>query len=75
MHHYRKTLKTYATHNAKDKVLTGCTFCNELGQSRIVYENDTMFLIPNRVSYDMFEGRRVLEHFMVIPKRHVETLR
>lgn len=74
MHHYRKTLKTYATHNAKDKASTGCTFCNEIGQSRIVHENDTMFIIPNRVSYDMFEGRRVLEHFMVIPKRHAETL-
>ena len=75
MHHYRKTLKTYATHNAKDKVSSGCTFCREIAdKSRVIYENDTMFIIPNRVSYDMFEGRRVLEHYMVIPKRHVETL-
>jgi diadenosine tetraphosphate (Ap4A) HIT family hydrolase len=74
MHHYRKTIKTYAAHNAKDKVSSGCTFCKEVGQARVIYENDTMFIIPNRVAYDMFEGRRVLEHLMVIPKRHVETL-
>jgi diadenosine tetraphosphate (Ap4A) HIT family hydrolase len=74
MHHYRKTIKDYSAHNAKDKVSSGCTLCKEVGQARVVYENDTMFIIPNRVSYDMFEGRRVLEHFMVIPKRHVETL-
>jgi diadenosine tetraphosphate (Ap4A) HIT family hydrolase len=33
-----------------------------------------MYIIPNRVAYDMFEGRRVIDHLMVIPKRHVDTL-
>ncbi|HSW92064.1 MAG TPA: HIT domain-containing protein [Candidatus Saccharimonadales bacterium] len=74
MHHYRKTIKSYASHNEEDKVSSGCTFCKEVGGKRITYENETMYLMANRVSYDMFEGRRVLDHLMVIPKRHVETL-
>ena len=34
-----------------------------------------MDLVPNRVSYDVFEGRRVLDHLLIIPKRHLETLK
>lgn len=33
-----------------------------------------MYIMPNRVSYDLFEERRVTDHLMVVPKRHVETL-
>jgi len=33
-----------------------------------------MYIIKNRVSYDLFEGRRVLNHLMVVPKRHVTTI-
>lgn len=34
-----------------------------------------MFVVKNRVSYDMFEGKKVLDHVMVIPKTHHESLR
>ena len=74
MHHYRKTKKRYAVYNAGDKASSGCTFCKEVGGPKVLFENDTMFVIPNRVSYDMFEGRRVTDHLMVIPKRHSETI-
>jgi len=74
MLHYRKTIQEYRTHNKADDVRSVCTFCNEVGGARITSQNETMFVLPNRVSYDMFEGRRVIEHLMVIPKRHVETL-
>jgi diadenosine tetraphosphate (Ap4A) HIT family hydrolase len=75
MLHYRKTSKKYSKLNKNDKSLSGCTFCKEIGGPRIVKENNTMFVIANRVSYDMFEGRRVTDHYMVIPKRHVESLK
>jgi len=74
MHHYRKTLKQYSAFNAKDATIAACGLCREGSGERIIRQNDTMFVIPNRVSYDMFEGRRVKDHLMVIPKRHVETL-
>ncbi len=35
-------------------------------------KNDTMYVIPNRTHYDLFEGRRVLDHLLLLPKRHAE---
>jgi diadenosine tetraphosphate (Ap4A) HIT family hydrolase len=73
MYHYRKTRTTYRQHNANDKSLTACTFCSELDTSaNITKDGKTMFVLPNRVSYDIFEGRRVTSHLMIIPKRHVK---
>lgn len=72
MLHYRKTKLTYNRHRTNDQTLTVCAFC-DIANEHIVAENDTMFVIPNRVSYDMFEGRRVVDHVMVIPKLHRES--
>lgn len=74
MYHYRKTIKEYRRQNASDKHLSDCTFCVKGNTADPVDENDTMRVIPNRVSYDLFEGRRVEDHLMIIPKRHIETL-
>ncbi|MDX2775916.1 hypothetical protein PV379_00915 [Streptomyces caniscabiei] len=74
MHHYRKTIKQYQALNEGDKAMEGCTFCREVGGPKIRRETATMFIIPNRVKYDMFEGRRVLDHLMVIPKRHLGSI-
>jgi diadenosine tetraphosphate (Ap4A) HIT family hydrolase len=74
MYHYRKTRSTYAKHNAGDKNTDVCTFCNELSKGdKILEEGKTMFVLPNRVSYDVFEGRKVTDHLMIIPKRHIDT--
>jgi diadenosine tetraphosphate (Ap4A) HIT family hydrolase len=76
MQHYRKTYKKqYLAFNAGDRASSGCTFCKEVGGAKIVQETETMFVIPNRVAYDMFEGRRVIDHLMVIPKHHRTTIR
>lgn len=76
MRHYRKTLRTYAKMNASDKNLTTCTLCHDFASAkeRIISENDTMFVVANRVAYDIFEGQRVTDHLMVIPKRHAESI-
>lgn len=74
MHHFRKTKQTYAKLNVGDTKQPVCTFCSEDIRPRIVAENGTMVMIPNRVSYDIFEGRRVSDHLMILPKRHLETL-
>lgn len=75
MYHYRKTRRTYSRHNSSDRKRTGCTFCNSFEEgANVVYEGETMVIVPNRVSYDLFEGRTVTEHYMVIPKRHIESL-
>lgn len=76
MRHYRKTLKQYASKNAGDKKIPGCSYCNDYKNKtyKLVSEGKTMVLVHNRVMYDMFEGQRVTENLMVIPVRHVESL-
>ena len=75
MRHYRKTLRQYAKFNSGDNKLSACTFCNQYKvRKNILSESETMFIIPNRVKYDMFEGQRVRDHLMVIPKRHLESI-
>jgi len=52
-----------------------CAFCSDENlQSRVVEKTATMIVIPNRVSYDIFEGRKVETHLMVLPIRHVESI-
>ena len=73
MYHYRKTRTTYNKHNKADVTLQECTFCRDQGDN-VIAENDTMYVIPNRVSYDVFESMHVIDHLMVIPKKHHETM-
>ena len=73
MYHYRKTRQHYKKLNKADKEKDGCPFCRDLS-GEIVAESATMVVIPNRVSYDFFEGRSVLDHLMIIPKRHAESI-
>lgn len=74
MHHYRKTKAVYVTHNSSDAVIDRCTFCDIKLREMILHENETMYVVANRVSYDMFEDRKVTDHLMVIPKRHHDSL-
>jgi diadenosine tetraphosphate (Ap4A) HIT family hydrolase len=75
MHHYRKTRKSYTRLRTADNQHGNCPFCSDEKLSeKIVDSNTTMDVIPNRTRYDMFEGLPVNDHFMVIPKRHLETI-
>jgi diadenosine tetraphosphate (Ap4A) HIT family hydrolase len=69
-----KTRHTYKKANLKDKTRAECTFCVSETRQKIIDENQTMFVIPNRVSYDLFEGLEIDEHMMIIPKRHIENM-
>ncbi len=73
MLHYRKTKRNYNNHRKADKTKDTCGFCEAETKERHVMETETTMVLPNRVSYDMFEGRRVIEHLMVIPKAHRES--
>lgn len=75
MHHFRSSRQAYSKYRAADNQHGDCAFCYEGNvQSKTLIKSDTMCLIKNRTQYDVFEGRRVLDHLMVIPIRHVETL-
>jgi diadenosine tetraphosphate (Ap4A) HIT family hydrolase len=74
MHHYRKTKTVYTKHNTSDTAHDTCNFCHIDTKESILYENATMYVVANRVSYDMFEDRKVTDHLMVIPKEHHESI-
>lgn len=74
MHHFRKTKRTYTKLNHGDRQVSDCGFCTSARAERIVAENDTVFIVANRVAYDVFEGYRVLEHLLAIPKAHRTSL-
>jgi len=75
MLHYAKTRRTYMKNSKKDRTHNHCAFCSDENlQSRVVEKTATMMVIPNRVSYDIFEGRKVEKHLMVLPIRHVESI-
>lgn len=72
-----------STHLTKEKLkkrdrgqIKGCPLpsCDGDPTQPIIEEDGTMYIMENRTSYDVFEGRRVLDHLMVIPKRHVEMV-
>lgn len=77
MYHFRSTRRTYEKMNKQDKSRAiNCSFplCDGAESQPIREQNATMYVIENRATYDIFEGRRVLDHMMVIPKRHVDSL-
>lgn len=74
MYHYRKTRKHYQIKVNADKDIETCTFCRQETRAKILDENDSMYVVANRVSYDVFEGKGVIAHVLMVPKRHVESI-
>ena len=70
MFHYRKTRKLLRSFPKP----SGCAFCTGLQDEAVIEETNYHFLVPNRVSYDVWELRAVTEHLLIIPKRHVTSL-
>lgn len=71
MYYSRQTFKKYQ----QRKKVPGCPFCdpNEISY-RLAFETDHCVVVPNQTPYEVWEHHRVLEHLMVIPKRHVVGL-
>lgn len=70
MHHFRRTKKRYVSLNKKSSTKGTCSFCTSAKNEQIIAENDTMYVVKNRVSYDLFEGYRVSDHLLILPKAH-----
>lgn len=74
MHHYRKTVKQYRATKAKNEASKKCPFCVEATIEKSLYETDLSYVIRNITEYDLWESHEVVDHLMIIPKRHVESL-
>jgi diadenosine tetraphosphate (Ap4A) HIT family hydrolase len=70
-YHYRKTRKKYASFPPA----TDCQFCDPHKHAAAIHqETPHAYVIANRTFYDQWELRKVTDHRMIIPKRHVHTL-
>lgn len=70
-YHFRSVRKSYR----KIPKLAVCPFCDPHNQAqRIAEETKHAYVIENMVHYSQWEMSRVLDHLMIIPKRHVTSL-
>ena len=70
MYHFRKDHKRYTSFpKPKD-----CSFCEDDFTGRIHEETEHAFVTANRVAYNLWELRKVTEHLMIVPKKHVHEL-
>lgn len=70
----RKETKLYDKYQATvDK--TQCSFCHlkENGE-QIVQETDGFLVVRNLFPYSIWDGQRVADHLMVVPRQHTDTL-
>lgn len=66
MYRYRKHVGKFR----EQKDQPGCALCDP-SQLLIIKEYPHSILVHNRYPYDLWEGRDVMEHRMVLPKRHL----
>jgi diadenosine tetraphosphate (Ap4A) HIT family hydrolase len=69
MYRYRKHLKAFKM----QKQQAGCGLCDP-SQLLVEHEYEHTYLVHNRYPYSIWENRDVLDHLMVLPKRHVANL-
>lgn len=71
VYHFRKDHKRYNSFpKPKD-----CSFCEDDFTDRIHEETAHAIVVSNRVSYNLWELRKVVKHYMIVPKKHVHELR
>ena len=71
MYQTRKTRNKYISYPKPQ----ACPFCDpaEIEQYK-VEETKHAYIIKNRTFYDMWEMQKVLDHLLIVPKRHVGSL-
>ena len=72
----RSSMKRYARYTKRHAKSTNCAFCELVNHatSQVVAVRPHCLIIKNRYSYDTWDNYGVVDHFMVIPKRHVTAI-
>lgn len=64
MFRYRKNYKSYKNHNDGQ-----CPFCHPI-KKNIIEETAYSLVIKSTYPYSLWESRTVIEHNLIVPKRH-----
>jgi diadenosine tetraphosphate (Ap4A) HIT family hydrolase len=71
----RKQESEYRAYRKKRKPNEDCQFCSISSSSNVLIETTEHFrVIKNRFPYSMWDGHKVIDHLLVIPKKHTDTL-
>ena len=72
MYHLPRTYKRY---KQGLRPTTICPFCDPAEiDYRLQEQTEHAYIMPNKVVYDVWEHHRVLDHLLLIPKRHVGVM-
>lgn len=52
----------------------GCPFCEHILLDHVIEQTEHHIIVKNHFMYDVWELRRVTDHLLVLPKRHVLSL-
>lgn len=70
-----KTEKIYKKHTKSVRARAICEFCafdDRIGH--FVSSNEHFWVVRNLFPYDFWDSRKVKDHLLVVPKRHIESL-
>lgn len=71
----RKAEKEYALHRKEIHSVTDCVFCDYTEKDECFIKQTKSFKILNNLfPYSQWDGQGVLDHIMVIPKKHTDSL-
>lgn len=72
----RKNVRLYKKYLRTQRPNDECAFC-ALGASdpQYISESEHFKVIRNRFPYDLWDAQRVVDHLMLVPKQHTNTLK
>lgn len=77
MYRTRKSTKKYNPSSTRKNLRSGkqaCPFC-DLGDREVVAQTSYNVVLKNIHPYQYWEYMKVTDHLMVVPKKHIESLR
>ena len=74
MYRTNKEHRLYNKLKLENKNSNTCTLC-DLSKNKIIYQNDSIYLVRNKFPYSYWENRKVIDQLMIIPKQHSKDLK
>lgn len=71
----RKEEKIYNKYQKSNRFSEDCVFCNFDSKEEQEIQNTRSFrIVRNLFPYSQWDGQGVLDHLMIVPKKHTDTL-